>query len=502
MNNSDEKNSSPAHEDDLKKQVMRSVAWLGGMKYLGQIISWGITIWVIRILNPGDYGLMAMANVCINFLVMISELGMGAAIIQKKEIGSDQLSPIFGFIILSHSILCAALFLGSPFISRYYSEPRLVSILQVLSGNFLILSMYVIPQSLLIRKMDFKRKSIVDLTATVISGCTALFLALQGYGVWALIWSAIAVHIVNLLGYNILVRNFILPSFTVKGIREFISFGAYTMGSRVLWYFYSKSDIFIGGRILGNQLIGIYSVALELSQIPLDKFMPVINQVAFPAYSSIQSDLKLVCVHFLKAARIGSLVLFPIFWGLLSVAPELLGWLLGDKWSAVILPIQILCLIMPFVALGTLVSPMLFGIGRVDVNLMYVGIASVLMPLSFFIGAQYGVVGLCAAWVFGYTAVFFVTLKLSLPLIGASVMQFLSNIFIAPLAGGLMIISVFGIKYLAGDLLPIPLLICLLIITGGVTYCSFIFLVKRDVFCEAWSLVFGDRKFLGISVNK
>jgi O-antigen/teichoic acid export membrane protein len=218
---------------------------------------------------------------------MISELGMGAAIIQKKEIGSDQLSPIFGFIILSHSILCAALFLGSPFISRYYSEPRLVSILQVLSGNFLILSMYVIPQSLLIRKMDFKRKSIVDLTATVISGCTALFLALQGYGVWALIWSAIAVHIVNLLGYNILVRNFILPSFTVKGIREFISFGAYTMGSRVLWYFYSKSDIFIGGRILGNQLIGIYSVALELSQIPLDKFMPVINQVAFPAYSSI-----------------------------------------------------------------------------------------------------------------------------------------------------------------------------------------------------------------------
>jgi hypothetical protein len=153
---------------------------------------------------------------------------------------------------------------------------------------------------------------------------------------------------------------------------------------------------------------------------------------------------------------------------------------------------------MPFVALGTLVSPMLFGIGRVDVNLSYVIVASVLMPVAFFIGAQYGVTGLCFAWIFGYTVVFFVTLKLSLPLIGSSVPEFLSNIFIAPLAGGAMIMAGFAFKYLAGSLLPLPLIICILIIIGAITYSSVIFLAKRETFCEAWSLVFGDRKFLGI----
>lgn len=262
--------------------------------------------------------------------------------------------------------------------------------------------------------------------------------------------------------------------------------------------FYSKSDVFIGGRILGNQVLGVYSVALELSQIPLDKFMPIINQVAFPAYSSIQSDLKLVGSYFLKATRIGSLIVFPVFWGFLIIAPEILGWLLGDKWSDVILPTQIICVIMPFRALGTLVSPMLFGIGRVDVNLLYVAIASVLMPLLFLAGTWwYGITGLCLAWVFGYMLVFFITLKLSLRLLDLSVLNYLSNIFVALLATSAMVLVIFGSKYLLSFFLPLPLITCILIIIGVSSYCFFVFLLKSALFYEVLSLIPENKKIKG-----
>jgi len=480
---------------DLKHQVMKSIAWLAGLQYLGQIICWSITIVVIRILNPEDYGLMAMASLCTNFLILIGELGLGAAIIQKKELDEDKLPQIFGFIILSHGLLFLILFFGSHLIARYFSEPRLVLILQVLSLNLVSLALYVIPRSILIRRMDFKRKSIVDLIATVVSACFILTLVLLGKGVWSLILGSMLLHIINLIGYNLLVPNFFLPKFDFKKIKEFISFGSYILGSRILWYFYSRSDILIGGRILGNQLLGIYSVALELSSIPLNKFMPVINQVAFPAYAHIQSDLKLVRTHFLKATRIGSLVIFPIFWGLLIIAPELLGWLLGNKWSDVIIPLQLLCVTMPFRSLASLIPPAVNGVGRVDMHFLYVAIASILMPLSFLIAVRcWGLIGLCLAWVFGYIVVFFIHLKLSLRLFDLSIPDFLSNILAAPFASAVMMLMVFGIKCVVPPLLPLPLMTCFFVIAGVSIYCFLIYLLKREAFYEMWSLIPGNRK--------
>ncbi len=483
------------NDDDLKNLVIGSLVWLGGMKYAGQIYSWAITILVIRILNPGDYGLMSMASVCINFLVMISELGLGAAIIQKKEIDKDKLSQVFGFILLSHAVLFCGLFLGSPLIAEFFSEPRLTLILQVLSLNFISLALYVIPRSIMMREMEFKKRSLIDLIGTIVSVTVTLVMALSGYGVWSLVWASLVNNGIQMIGYNLFAPVLLMPKFGIGGIREFVSFGAYTMGSRILWYFYSRSDIFIGGRIMGNQLLGIYSVALELSQIPLDKFMPIVNQVAFPAYSRIQSDLKLVASHFLKTTRIAGLILFPAFWGLAVIAPEILGWLLGNKWTEVILPLQIMCLIMPFFALGTLISPMLYGIGRVDIAFGYVAIASLIMPLSFLIGCKYaGIVGLCLGWVAGYTIVFFITLKLSLPLIDLSILNFLSQISVAFSASCGMAAVLFGMKYLLHSSLPLPVISCILIVSGMMSYSALVFRIKKEAFHEAWSLIPGNTK--------
>ena len=117
------------------------------------------------------------------------------------------------------------------------------------------------------------------------------------------------------------------------------------------------------------------------------------------------------------------------------------------------------------------------------------------MPLSFLIGCKYaGVIGLCLGWVVGYTIVFFITLKLSLPLIDLSILNFLSQIAVAFSASCGMTAVLFGIKYLLHSFLPMSLTSCILIIIGIMSYPALVFRIKKEAFHEVWSLIPGNAK--------
>lgn len=478
-------------QKDLRTQVLKSILWLGSMKYLGQLVSWAITIFVMRILQPGDYGLMALSSVCVNFLAMIGELGLGAAIIQKKDTHSSQLSQLFGFILLSHGCVFLMVFFSSGLIAVFFAEPRLEIILRVLSTNFLFLSLYIIPQAILMRKMDFQKTSFVALAATVVSSVSTLVLALNGFGVWALIWSSVLNNFVCAVGFTFLQGAIIIPKFKITGIGSLLSFGGYTMGFRFLHFFYTSSDILIGSRIMGPQAIGPYSVAVELSSIPLEKCLPILNQVAFPAYARIQSDLDQVRSHFFKATRMVGLFVFPAFWGLMVIAPELIEWVLGQKWAAAVVPFQVLCLIMPFRALGSLFSPMLNGLGKPRINFIYILLAAILLPLSFLLGARHGFLGLSLAWLFGYLIVFVISLVLSIRAIAARIYEYIANIVVILLSSSSMVGLLFLIKSLplmTRSLSP-PSLTCLLVLIGAASYLGMLLFLKPNVVYEVFSLL-------------
>ena len=476
-------------EPSLKHRVLRSVAWVAGLTYSGQVIRWAVTIYVIRLLSPADFGLMAKATVFIGFLMMISELGLEAAIIQKKSITEDQLTHVFGLIIFSNILIGLVFFFISPSIADFYSDPRLLPILRVLSSIFIFIPFYVLPRGLLLRSMNFKLKSTIDLIGTLSGAGVTLLLALMDYGIWSLVFGGIATQFIWAIGYNIANKKILLPRFAIKGYSQFISFGGYLTGSRVLWYFYSRSDIFIGGKFLENKLLGIYSVALQLASIPIDKFIPIISQVAFPAYSIIQTDLKQVRSHFLKSARTISSIMFLLYGGLFIVAPQLVGIFLGAKWSEVVVPLKLLCLIMPFRAISSLFSPVLNGLGRPDVAFFNVGIATLIMPLGFFIGAKWGILGICLTWLIGFTPVFIIMSNRSLKVLGLSFRKFVFS-FVTQLASAALMIASLSVlnRYLGGYLSPIVQLI-LYSLLGLCIYLIAILMLKRKLLSEVWQMI-------------
>ncbi len=395
-------------EDELKQKVVSGFKWLAMGKFLGQLINWCLSFWVIRLLAPSDYGLMAMASSFVAVLALFNEMGMGAALIQSKSLSHQMIRQVFGLTILVNLALFSILQLASPAIALFFAEDQLIPILRVLALQFVCTCFLIVPQALMDRNMDFKRKSMVDLGANLISGVLSLTLALKGQGVWSLVWASMALVALRTLGYNCMGGPFYLPSFDFRGMKSSLVFGGQVTLEKVVWYLYSQADVFIIGKILGKEALGFYSVGKHIASLPADKLMPIINQVIFPAFSRIQDDGKAVAGGVLKGITTLAILVFPVFWGLSSISHDLVPFVLGERWAPAVLPLLLISLVLPLRMVNSILISALKGIQRADITLQNALIPLVLMVPGYYLGTFWGVNGVSLSWALVYPVCFLI----------------------------------------------------------------------------------------------
>ena len=193
-------------------------------------------------------------------------------------------------------------------------------LLRVQALIFLATPFIALPEVLLIRELDFRRPAIVNLAATAISAAVALGCALAGLGVWTLVYAPIAFFWSRAIGLTLAARFFVLPSFRFAGAGRMFSYGLVMLGSHLFWTIVTQADVFIASRSLDPHELGLYAEALFLTTIVARKFVPPLNEVAFPAYARLQDDLPVLSAAFLKAVRLIMLVTCPLYFGLAVVA--------------------------------------------------------------------------------------------------------------------------------------------------------------------------------------
>ena len=475
-------------ETTLKQEVLSGLRWSAGLRFFGQLLTWVITIIIMRALSPQDYGLMGMAGVFIVFLTMVNELGLGAALIQKRDMDEGMMRQIFGLLLIINTSLFFLSLLVAPLVADFFKEQRLIPVIRLLAIQFVMASFFIIPQSLIDREMLFKKKSIVELISAIAGSLTTLPLALSGWGIWSLVWGTLTLNLFRTVGLN-LVRPYLkLPHFSLKGIGQAISFGGYVTITRILWFFYSQADIIIVGKLLGRQLLGFYSVALTLASLPMDKLSGIINQVAFPAFASIQNDTQQAASHFLKAVRVMSLIAFPVLWGISSVAPELVGLFIGKKWYLTVVPLQILSLVIPIRMVSNLMSPTLLGLGRADTNFVNVITASLVLPLGFLVGCHWGIIGVSIAWASIFPIVFLYNLSRTARVLELRLLDVIGVMLRPVVAAVAMYISVAIITSVVPGFDPMMRL-AFSVIGGAVVYCGLILTLHRDGYNELLGLM-------------
>ncbi len=475
---------------DIGKRVVSSLKWLAIAKLLGQVITWCITILVIRLLTPADYGLMSQSMVIIGFLALINEMGMGAALIQRKEIDKLVSSQVFGLALLVNITVFLVVCLCAPLIAMFFREPQLEAMIYYLGSGFLVSSFLIVPNAILNRRMEFKKKAFVDLLTMLSSSIATILLAYQGFGVWSLVWGHLAGVIVRVAGINLAMQYWIFPSFNLKGMKSILTFGGTITGDRVLWYFYSQADMVIVGKLLGKEVLGFYSVAMQLATLPMQKISGMLNEVGFSAFSRVQEDKAQFSSHFLKAIRVVSVFAFPVFWGISAVSPEIVTLFLGEKWLSAILPMQVLGAIIPIRMVSTIASPALAGKGRPDVSLVNLMIASVIMPVAFLVGVQWGLVGVSLAWLVAYPITFLIMQIRALVALEISKSVYFRQLFkpVVPALG--MYSSVIGVRaLLAPHASNEWIMFSMLVITGVLTYGTLLWIMQRALVSEMIGII-------------
>ena len=461
----------------IERQALSGLKWTAFAKLSSQVVSWASTLLVMRLLVPDDYGLMAMVTVVLSVLSNVAELGIGASVVQQRELTREDLEKVSGLIIVVSVAVFAALCLAAPFISDAYDMPRLTALLWAAGAQLLIASVATVPQALAQREFEFKRLAAVEVAWAFATALSTFGLAWYGAGVWSLVLGSLIgafVRAVVLIAQAGMVR----PSFRLTGVRKFLAVGGAVMFGRLSWQVVYQSDVLIGARRLGSIDIGAYSVALQLATLPMQRITGVINQVVLPAVARLQDERERLRRRLLEGCRILTAFSVPVLWGMSATAPEIVGVALGPKWLAAILPLQIITLVVPLRMVSAAFSTANLGIGRAALDVRNNIVMATVLPVCFFVGTYWGVNGLAASWLVATPTV----LALNFPRVARALSTSVSDVIRAvwrPFAAGLaMYLAVVGCRHVLGglsDLLRLPLLVG----AGAIAYVGSLHLLDR-----------------------
>ena len=291
-----------------------------------------LTFVLAAILGPEDFGMVAMATAYIIFIEMFVAQGMGAAIIQRKDLSREHLDSVFWLVVAASIVLSGVSVLLSPWWAAVNGLPELGSVITFLSLSVPIKGLSVVQEALLQRKMDFRNLALLRGAALVIGGAVGVTMALRGFGVWALVGqqlvgSALATAVMWKVS-DWRPRLF----FSWRRARELFGFSGGMFASQLGVYTAGQSDAILMGIFFGPVAVGLYRLADRLMEAVLEVGTRSIQTVALPHFCSLQDDASGLRAAVLSCIRLSATITIPAM-TLLALASDELMLLLGEKWA-------------------------------------------------------------------------------------------------------------------------------------------------------------------------
>jgi O-antigen/teichoic acid export membrane protein len=387
----------------LSQKAAAGVAWSTIATAGKQILSIASLATVARVLGPGAYGIMGMANLVIVFVTNFRDLGTGTAIVQRQSVTNSLLSSLFWVNCFLGVFLAIAVAGTSPLTARFFDAAELVPILCVISVSLWLSSAGVVHNSLLLRNMRFRALAIADLAAAGAAYGVALACAYSGLGVWSLVYANLANSLTSTVFYWIAARWRPNPQFDREEIKAVTGFSLNLSGFGLVNYFARNADNAIVGKVLGAVALGDYQVAYNLMLTPLQNISSVIAQVTLPGFAQIQNDDARFRSAYVRSSSIVSLITFPIMAGLGVVADPLIRAVLGQKWIGAIVVFQVLAPVGLLQSVQTLVGSIYIAKGRTDWMFRWGVYYCIVVVIAFLAGVHFGAVGVAAAYLIAYT---------------------------------------------------------------------------------------------------
>lgn len=330
--------------DSLKQKAITGVKWT----FLDQAGSLGISFMVgivlARLLQPSEYGLLGMVTVFTAIATVFTDSGFGQAMVRKTDLTEEDKLTAFWFSCGMGILVYIALFISAPWVSAFYKEPQLEDILRITSIPILFSGLLTIPNMIFTREINFKVTTKISFSRAILSGMVGIYMAIMGYGVWALIMQGLVSYAIGVIMFNYYCRWKIKFIFKKKSFHYLWGFGSKMLASNLINTTYSNLYQIVIGKFYSSSDLGQYQRGQSYSGLFSNTLTQVVQRVSFPTLSKMQDDTERLKYGYRKIIKMSMLVSCLGSMALAAMAKPLIVILIGEKWLPAAEYLQIICL--------------------------------------------------------------------------------------------------------------------------------------------------------------
>lgn len=335
-------------KEDLKSKAIKGSVWSLIETFSLQIVQFTVGVVLARILEPKDFGLIALTGIFTSISAAITDGGFEKTIIQKKNLSPIQISTIFYINILLGALMTILLILLSPYISAFFNAPELTPILQVVSLSIFLTSLSQTQQTLLLKELNFKKISQIQIITSIIGGITGLAMALTGFGVWALVYSALVPQIIKVIFFWIKSSWYPIFKFSYSSIKTLVPYGLNILVSSIFFFMIQQFNVFIVGRFYSKTELGLFNRGNRFPELVIGILQNVVLKMTLPIFAKIQDDTSHLLEVVKKTNKIVAFVSLPLLMLLFIKAEDITIFLFTEKWRGSIIFLQLFCIVRIF----------------------------------------------------------------------------------------------------------------------------------------------------------
>lgn len=352
-----------------KQTVFSNLIWRFAERCGAQVVTFTVSIILARLLEPSAYGTVALMNVFILVLQVFVDSGLGNALIQKKNSDDLDFSTVFYTNIVVCVLLYIVIFFSAPAIAVFYNDDKMTALIRVLSLTVVISGVKNVQQAYISKTMQFKRFFYATLCGTLGAAILGIFLAYQGYGVWALVWQQL---------FNLFMDTVILwatvswrpkKQFSMERLRGLFSYGWKLLVSSLINTIYTEIRQLIIGKIYTSSTLSFYNRGKQFPSLFINNVNSAIDSVLLPTMSDVQDDKKRVKDMTRRSIKISIYVMAPFMMGLFFVSETLVSAFLTEKWLPCVPFLRIFCITYMFYPIHTANLNAIKAMGRSDLFL-------------------------------------------------------------------------------------------------------------------------------------
>jgi PST family polysaccharide transporter len=317
---------------DVARKAVRSTPWVVVEKWSTRVTTFAVFLVLGRLLDPADFGLVALASVFVTILTDLLNNGFARTLVQRKELSELDKDTAFWTSSALAAIFCAGLFLAAPYLAAANDAPRLTLILRSLSVLTLFAAVSSVPGSMLERNFRFRSLAVRRLGGAVAGGLAGVVTAVLGWGAWALVSQFLVSSLVSLVLLQAQVRWVPRWRFSRSSLAEMFGYGATVMLGELVVSVGLQVDKLIVGAFFGPTTLGYYFVAFRIIEIVVELATGVFGRVSFTTFSRIQDDLDRRRKAFRLLTVGTTLTAVPALALLAVLGTDSIVFAFGEKW--------------------------------------------------------------------------------------------------------------------------------------------------------------------------